>query len=820
MKKLLLSGSIFGCVLLGCVQASTFEGDEALCASSIPPLASVEEEEPVSPILQNARDLYETKNFSDAYAAYLVLMNEAQENCGLSPQDHAEALTSYVMSTNGAAQPDETARLSHLMAKATPQAQAHAFFQLLLADEGHQHALIPSLFIDAYFSRQGSALALQETLELYEYDDVRTKHEAYQSIIAHMNRLNVFVEKNIYMEAICVAMQVLFGSHDVTRDQDERDRVFQNIEDTMRTYESIPGENDARFYKCRGTAFWQQYDTRGLVEALEGSIQDFHMWYGLLSQNEKKENKNEYIECITTSYAKLGNYQKVVEILEELPQDLNVWDVNQLQCAIKAHLSLRNAHHARPHIQILKERLKKRVELEKRQIQGKQLSQEESEEIELLHEDIYLNIEVAFKLAFSGFFKDAKAMLNICDTHFKSGNVPDFIKGKALAEINNIRLYMALQDAMSKTDVNARKNAFRKARATFGAVNVKGTTEEKLKYLSVYYISLMYEDSKDAQETRIFVKNVILTLQATQSATNASKSAAQPIKPSRKGAKARRQPKAHPLGTDDAIRSFLKAQYVNFTAENLQKMAEAEEVVRNSHSPALIEKHNTLKDDLKALSVLSNQGGIPDAKNMHTLVTLFHGIEANLAAYKTLVYDMKQEIDLARRSLAFQEAARSGELVASSSTDGPATSNERKFYSFEKSRSTSPEKSAKIKPSSSSSGVASSSAASSSTHAAAVSDVFITRSKLASKDLETLLTKPGMKEKYGTFLDEIRKDPFLVTMNFASGRAEALRVGPNIYSRRFDGKNRLVYEVKRGADGHVHVEILRALKHYKRQHLA
>lgn len=819
MKKLLLSSSIFGCVLFGYVQASALEGGETLCASSVCASASVEEEAPVSPALLNARDLYKNEKFSDAYAAYLALMDEAKEDCGLSSRDHADALTSYVMSTNGAAQPDETARLSHLMAKATPQAQAHAFYQLLLADKEQQHASISSLFIEAYFSRQGSALALRETLEEYEHDDARTKHKAYQSVIAHMNRLNVSVDKNTYMEAICVAMEVLYGSYDVTRDKDERERVFQNLEDTIRIYESIPGENDARFYKYRGTAFWHKYDTQGLEEGVEKSIQDFHTWYSLLTPDEKKKNKNEYIVSLTTSYAELKNHQKVLETLEVLPQDLKEWEVNQLICAVEAYLSLGNAHHARPHIQILKERLKKLIEVEKKQLQGAQLSEGEMEEIKFSHEDVYFSIDVASKLAFLGFYKDAKEMLNICEAHFKNGNAPEFFQTRALADAKNIRLYMALQEAASKTDMNARKSAFRKARATFGAANIKGTTEEKLKYLSVYYIALMHEDGREVQEARIFVKNAIIALQGIRSAHGASKSAVQPSQPGRRGAKVKRQAKAAALGTDDTIRSFLKAQYVSFTAENLQKIAEAEEVVHNSHSPALIEQHNKLKEDLKNLSVLSNQGGIPVAKNMHTLVTLFHSIEANLAAYKTLVYDMKQEIDLARRALAFQEAARSGDLVASSSTDAPAIPNERKFYSFEKSRSTSPEKSAKIKPSSSSS-AASSSAASSSAHAMAVSDVMITRSKLANKDLDTLLTKPGMREKYETFLDEIRRDPYLVTMNFASGRAEALRVGPNIYSRRFDGKNRLVYEVKKGPDGRVHVEILRALKHYKRQHLA
>ncbi|MCA0370804.1 MAG: hypothetical protein LCH26_06855 [Proteobacteria bacterium] len=818
MKKLLLSSSIFGCVLFGYVQASALEGGETLCASSVCASASVEEEAPVSPALLNARDLYKNEKFSDAYAAYLALMDEAKEDCGLSSRDHADALTSYVMSTNGAAQPDETARLSHLMAKATPQAQAHAFYQLLLADKEQQHASISSLFIEAYFSRQGSALALRETLEEYEHDDARTKHKAYQAIIAHMNRLNVSVDKNTYMEAICVAMQVLFGSYDIM-DLDKRAPVTQNLEDNLRLYETLPGENDPRFYKSRGMFSWQKYDEQGLEDRINASVQDFHMWYDLLSPQEKKENKSAYIESLTTSYGKLGDHQKILETLEELPQDLSVWDVNQLQCAVNAYLSLGNAHHARPHIQILKERLKKLMELEMRQCQGEQLSQTELGQIELLHEDAFLNVDVAFKLAFSGLFKDAKEMLNICEAHFKNGNAPEFFQTRALADAKNIRLYMALQEAASKTDMNARKIAFRQARATFGAANIKGTTEEKLKYLSVYYIALMHEDGREVQEARIFVKNAIIALQGIRSAHGASKSAVQPSQPGRRGAKVKRQAKAAALGTDDTIRSFLKAQYVSFTAENLQKIAEAEEVVHNSHSPALIEQHNKLKEDLKNLSVLSNQGGIPDAKNMHTLVTLFHSIEANLAAYKTLVYDMKQEIDLARRALAFQEAARSGDLVASSSTDAPAIPNERKFYSFEKSRSTSPEKSAKIKPSSSSS-AASSSAASSSAHAMAVSDVMITRSKLANKDLDTLLTKPGMREKYETFLDEIRRDPYLVTMNFASGRAEALRVGPNIYSRRFDGKNRLVYEVKKGPDGRVHVEILRALKHYKRQHLA
>jgi|GEM_PF-3556005 tetratricopeptide (TPR) repeat protein len=85
--------------------------------------------------------------------------------------------------------------------------------------------------------------------------------------------------------------------------------------------------------------------------------------------------------------------------------------------------------------------------------------------------------------------------------------------------------------------------------------------------------------------------------------------------------------------------------------------------------------------------------------------------------------------------------------------------------------------------------------------------------KEARKDYDHLMSQPGIKAKYVNFIEELSKNP--CELSKGSGKPKRLRGADDLFSRRFDKANRMVYHVKKTGENTYEVTIMSLSGHYK-----
>lgn len=88
--------------------------------------------------------------------------------------------------------------------------------------------------------------------------------------------------------------------------------------------------------------------------------------------------------------------------------------------------------------------------------------------------------------------------------------------------------------------------------------------------------------------------------------------------------------------------------------------------------------------------------------------------------------------------------------------------------------------------------------------------------KEAKKDYDQMMSQPGMRGKYSNFIRALSENP--LEMSKGAGKPKRLQGADDLYSRRFDKGNRMVYHVKKTGEDTFEVTLYSLLGHYK--HLA
>ncbi|MCA0370811.1 MAG: type II toxin-antitoxin system YoeB family toxin [Proteobacteria bacterium] len=792
MKRFLLSCSVVSTLFLGHVGASALE--------DLGPTSR-------APTHSSGGMLFGLGNYESALNTFTPSMDMSKLNFGLCDEDCATTIASFALSYAKNLPRKDGLTFDTLCENASPTARSLAFTKLLLHDTKQKFTNEINTLLQSEPQESKQIFSHNATAALHRYAKSDAESYGFYQRLLALNPASI--SATCYLDATqtltyCAAERDHAAS---LAKLPAKRALLEQAHSYFKTYEERVGTLEGYAHFVIGNLLAEDItlfhgNPLAQKKLADDAIAHYDTGRSLQTVEEQRAFKTLYIDACTATYSKVHDDEKILALLDEFPFDVEDYQHKTLIHIINAHIRLGLTHHALPYIEHITHLVKTKS-----------------------HDLAVMNcaISVAEELAFSGMFAQAAELLKACKEAMLVHYIPDTHRASFKNTLITCQYYIDVENAFAMKNPGERRKALTQARILIHQATHYSLTSKE--YMTKFFIARFralcalggQKDAKVYYEIKQHLENLGLDRTSIQ-ALEPKKAIQQPggkgkgkDKPNAR--KPAAQSKTTPNSLENYIRASVKNHYLKFATDTLNRLAADASEVQALATDKISHMHAELTDGLKHLKAACEDTGTQDPARFMELSQTYGALEGRLPLYKALISDIRNErkrvlSDLYRK----QEARTSTSSDTYTGGEGSALSNVRAQYDH-------------TKPVTSSSSNASSSteptrSSSTSPSVSTPLSVSVTYSKRAEKEKKTLVSLNGAQAKLERFIDEIKKDPYLVHINEATGRAEALRVEENLYSRRFDQKNRLVYRVTKDAKGAVHVKILSLLTHYKGLHLS